>query len=313
MRLVKLQYWIPATILSGLSLIMCILVGASILSCPKLRSKGFNIFLVFLLLPDVILNLHSLIIYSIELSEDKYLEMISFKGCVYVMCIYGYYLFANMWTSVLICYEVHQLLVNSRNTRRYIPLQTKTAIKRASIPHFLGFLFVFFFFLILPVFGVHTDQNSCWDIRTRETDIVLFIFVCGLNMVIPFFYISYVTLDVYWRNLLPSMGNNRFIASFFLRTTIISAIITAITISATLVRTPHSWKAFIVSINLQGLVVGGLSLMKADVRRAFFSFTTCGIVKEHRNNTFNTSIDSSIAITTNVTTTVIQINYDDDN
>ncbi len=208
--------------------------------------------------------------------------MISFNCCVYLNSLYGYYLFVNMWTSAAICYEVHQLLLRSHNAIRSTPLEPKTVIKRASIPHFFGILCVSVRGLILPQFGFHTGQNSCMGIRTTRTDIALFIFI-GFIMAIPFLYICWITFDVHWRKLLPPEGKSRYLATFFLRTTIICALITVVTILGLSMRAEPSRILFIFSVSVQGLVVSGLSLLKPDLRKAFFSLICCGTKKDKHN------------------------------
>ena len=271
--------YILSMILSASSLILCTLVCVSILSCPKSRSRGFNTYLIFLLLPDIFLNLNTIIIYAIELSEDKFLAMISFEACAYAMIIYGNYLFCNMWTSALICYEVHQLLFNSYNAVRYEPSKPLTVIKRVSILQFLGFSFSSIPFLILPLFGIRTSENSCLGIRTKETEIVLYFYVCGVTTVLPFSYICYVSSDIYRKKLLPPTGNSRFLATFFCRTTIITTILTIIIMITLLVRTDGTTTMFLFCICGQGFIISGLSITKPDIRRAFSNFISCGTIK----------------------------------
>ena len=275
MSLLEKGTYVPAAILSGVSFILCSVLCSAILLSPKSRSKGFNIYLVFLLLPDIFLNLNTFIIYTIELSEDKFLVMLSFEACVYQASIYIYFLFCNMWTSALICHEVHQLLVKSYRAERFTPSKPLTVIKRTSVIHIFAVLCVLIIYVILPKFDIDSRQDFCMEYVTRKTDIVIYFFVIGMTTCIPLLYLFYVTFDVYWRKLLPPAGKSRFVATFFLRTTFVCTMLTILVIFSLVIREENTWRILIIGISGQGAVVAGLSIMKPDVRKTVWLMLTC--------------------------------------
>ncbi len=293
------EIYIPSAVLSGLSLTLCAILCCAIILSPKSRSKGFNIYLVFLLLPDVLLNLYGFVTFIIELSDDKYLVMISYKACVVHGCIFIYYTFANMWTSALICYEVHQLLVNSHNAVRFQASKPLTVIKRATIINISAVLCSVMMFIVLPEFGINSGLSYCWALFTRETRIVLYFFVVGLSTAIPLLYLLYITFDVYWRKLLPPTGKSRFVATFFLRTTTMCAILTIMIILALVMETDSAANVLIITVSGQGLVVGGLSILKPDVQKTVWRMLTCQ--KAEQNDERPTIYSGNGSVTGSVT------------
>ena len=267
------KIYIPVTIIIAFSLIVCLLVCSATLWTSKMRSKGFNLYLAGLLLPDIILNISAFIINCIQFAEDKYIEEISLNGCTFISSVVSYYLLANMWTSALICSEVHMLLVKSYKAERFTPSKPLTVIKRVAFVNFLACVTVITIYLILPPFGIDPGDSVCLEIPTRETDIVIQFIKFFAS--VPLLYICYVTFDVYWRKLLPPRGKSRFVATFFLRTAIISTILTIVTIVATSIRDGITFKVINFVYHGQGLLVGGMSMMKPDVRKMIWQILCC--------------------------------------
>ena len=113
-----------------LSLTMCLIVSSAAIWTPKMRSRGFNLYLLGLLFPDFIMNLTVLIISFIELAEDKKIETMSLDASVFGMAMITYNYAVNIWISALICNKVHRILVNSHNAVRSVREDPKKIIKK---------------------------------------------------------------------------------------------------------------------------------------------------------------------------------------
>ncbi len=73
-----------------------------------------------------------------------------------------------------------------------------------------------------------------------------------------------MTFDVYWRKLLPPTGESRFVATYFLSTTIMCAIRTVMVMFALVTETDDAANVLVITVSGQSLVVGGLSIMKPE-------------------------------------------------
>ena len=274
------QRWlyIAATILAGLSFIFCALVCSAILWSPKTRTIDFNLYLVALILPDVIVNLTDFIIRCIGLSEDKTMVMISFFGCVFNSCINTYYILTNIWTSALICSEVHQLLVKSNNAKRFIQSEPRKVLKRASILNVSLILFVLVIYVMMPQFGINIGKATCLHVWHKRTFLFLIVFSC-FTLKLPIIYICYITIDVYRNKLLPTTDQSRFIATFFIRTAILTTIFTLVVTLLIIIGGEETNNVFDFTKSGQGLIIAGFSMMKPDIRRSVLHFVSCGVVR----------------------------------
>ena len=285
--------YICVVVIISFSLIACILVCLATLWTPKMRSKGFNVYLAAILLPDIILNISAFIIYCIQFAEDKYIEEVSLNGCAFIVMIYGYYIFCNMWTSALICHEVHMLLVKSYRAERFTPSTPLAVTKKVALVNFIACLAMITTYVIVPLFDIDTVRNACFGVETTETNISMSTIV--IFSFLPLVYICYVTFDVYWRKLLPPAGKSRFVASFFLRTAIISTILTVVVTIANFMRTDIAWNIALVIQHGQGLIVGGLSMMKPDVQKTIWQIVSCQRSADESNNSTAYTINKRIS------------------
>ncbi len=272
------QRWIyiAATIVAGSSFIVSALVCSAILWSPKTRTIGFNLYLVALILPDVIVNLTDLIIRCIGLSEDKTMVMISYFGCVFNTSIHTYYILTNVWTSALICKEVHQLLVKSNNAKKFI-LSPRTVIKRVLILNCFLILGVLAMYAIVPLFGIKIGKALCLYIWQEGTFLFLIILSC-FTINLPIIYILYIAVDVYRKNLLPTTDQSRFIATFFIRTSILTTIFTVVVSLLIIIVGDETNHLFDFTKSGQGLIIAGFSMMKPDIRRSVLHFVSCGML-----------------------------------
>ena len=226
----------------------------------------------------VVVNLVTLILNIVELSLNDYLDSFSHAGCVFLASVHGYYIFTNLWTSALICHEVYWLLKKSSKAIRFKPTKSKIVILRVAILHFSAIVGGLIIYLILPLVGINITR--CLGTESEQLSELSFV-VLSILIILTIFpvllYICYMTVDVYRSNLLPPKGKSRFVATFFIRTAILTTIFT-LALAATVSigkRIPSKFFDFLRSG--QGIVIAGMSLMKPDVRKTTLYFVTCGM------------------------------------
>ena len=268
--------FIVGTILAGSSLIICTSICSAIIFSRRTRGRSFNLYLAALLIPDVVVNSVSLIINIVELSLNDYMDSFSHAGCVFLASVHGYYIFTNLWTSALICHEVYWLLKKSSKAIRFKPTKSKIVILRVAILHFSAIVGGLIIYLILPLVGIDITSDPC--LGTESKGSFVFVIVLIILTIFPvLLYICYMTVDVYRSNLVPPTGKSRFVATFFIRTAILTIIFT-LALAATVSigkRIPSKFFDFLRSG--QGIVIAGMSLMKPDVRKTTLYFVTCGM------------------------------------
>lgn len=267
------------TVLSGLCFIICTLICSAIIFSRKTRRKSFNLYVVALIVPDIIVNLVSLVVNIIELSEDEHVESLSHGTCVFIASVSGYYIYTNLWTSALICYEVYWLLKKSSSAERYKPTEVKVVLLRVVALHVSAVLGAVIIYVLLPLVGIDITENPCLGTQQEETFIITMILVL-ITILPPLLYICYVTVDVYKRNLLPPAGKSRFVATFFIRTVLLTIIFTLALASTLTLRKRAASKAFDFLRSGQGIVIAGMSLMKPDIQKTTLHFVTCGMFRE---------------------------------
>ena len=286
-----------------LSLTMCLIVSSAAIWTPKMRSRGFNLYLLGLLFPDFIMNLTVLIISFIELAEDKKIETMSLDACAFGMAMITYNYAVNIWISALICNKVHRILVNSHNAVRSVREDPKKIIKKIIFVNFIACIMSILVYVIAPQFGVNSHENACLNLRTRDSD--LFFVIYSIFTYFPILYVCYVTFDVYWRKLLPPPGTSRFIATFFLRTAIVSTIMSTAASVATWHRDETTFKAFQFVVHAQGLIVGAMSMMKPDILKTVSEMCYCAkSVEKSKNSNMNITNGQKTNITLKQSTAV---------
>jgi len=258
------NFFISIVILAAVSAISCAVVIGSVLWSKKASASGFNLYLIFLLIPDLLFNIRQCIVNILILKAGvfplKYHCMIgAFTTVSYVMI--------NLWMNVLIAHEVYQMLQHSHQAKRYKPSSPRIVFCRVSIVYIISIIFSMLTLFNTPLIDGRLDSKNCIP-TFFGSGFESFIARYAINVLahfLPCIYLIYIAVIVRKNNLLPPGGKSRFLALFFFRVAIITVCFTATGLMVILV---DSLYIFLVITIIQGILVSLTSLQKEDIYAA---------------------------------------------
>ena len=272
--------WSAITLSVGsFSLIVCL----SILSSRKARQNSFNLYIVYLMIPDFIFSLLCFMTCFMNAINGEYWSgwMCNFQQ--------GYAVFgigANTWLNAVVTYQLHTMLRYSYRRRRY------RSPSRATVSIHAAIVYLFCFFLgswgvyDKQMFPYHSGTYSglaCLPLEVDRASTMFFWFIFfPLFAGIPILYVGYACYDV-WRNtLLPPTGKRRLLAVYFARLIIVFLVMWIPTVVVLFVVPVGPWLSFAGGSwsHLQGFVSAVVSLMKPDIAASFKNLITCNWCKE---------------------------------
>lgn len=252
------------SVLSGITFLSCVIFIGGIMSCPQTRVQGYNIYLVFLAIPDSVANLIVLVrcILSLVGAPVDPTVQIFFASMEY------FYASSNMWLNAIIVWRVHVLLQKTRLCMIAPPPAVKQVCREAAFVYawaaaWFGWAFALYY------------RGLVWF--SLDEVVNAWIVTQALMVGPPLIYVLYVTWDVHRKKLLPLSGSTRVISLYFLRVVIVFLVTWVpyyiiynvawiVTGSRTMVQVTY----FIGS--LQGLISVSVAMTKPDVKRAVFKF-----------------------------------------
>ena len=269
--------WVAVGFLVG---ILSLIVGISIITSRNARKNPFNLYLVYLSIPDFSFSCLCGITCLLNAINEEYLSewMCNFQSW-YVVFGIG----SNAWINACVTRELHQMLCSSGRFRRYCPPSRGYVTLQA--------LAVYLFNACLGIWGTIDAPNWPFytEVRTglaclpifpdKKSSIYFGAVFLPLFVGLPSFYIIYVTVDVWRRGLLPPSGRRRLLAIYFARLilvfyfmwipTVIALFMLLGKLSPTTVYLGGLWS------HLQGAVSAGVSMLKPDIFAAVKAFVTC--------------------------------------
>lgn len=264
------DFIIIVLILSFICATFCFIVVCSVLCSGKTRVDGFNLYLVFLLVPDVCQSIMQIIVRSVSLKNNIYYVK---NQCIIGCFIMNAYIGSNLWMNVLVAHEIFIMLKHTNQGKRFKPSSPKVVLCRVSIVYSLSIVMaILLTFNTKPLLDTRIDSEHCnprfYGVRT----IVCGYFLVGLAYCSPPMYLIYITFVVYKKNLLPPTGKSRFLALYFLRITIVAIIFTIIAILTSL---DDIAEGLIILVALQGIFVSLMSVAKNDIYDAVMGAFCC--------------------------------------
>jgi len=262
--LVARVIWI---VLSSITFLVCFIFILAILSDRITRTQGYNLYLVFLAIPDAVVNLFTVIRNSLTITGAP----VSPTVHIFLASIEYFYAAANMWLNGLIVGQIHLVLRKSNRFIKVSPPSVTTVCKQAAgIYAFALGWFGWAFFLYyrgLVIFPLDRVVNI-W--------IVTRVFMVAP----PLLYVIYVCVDVWRRNLLPRSGRTRILSLYFLRVVIVFLVtwVPYFIIYEIAWNVTHSrWMVHISYYlgSIQGFMSVAVALSKPDIKRAVFRVVFC--------------------------------------
>ena len=260
--LVAASIW---TVLSGITFLACSILILAILRSKKARAQGYNLYLVFLAIPDAFFNLFSLARNIINISGN---HLSSEMGGT-VHALEWFHTAANMWLTALIVFQVHTMLTKSQHFERTPPPTVKqVCAQSAGVYAFSALWAAWSLALLLQGQNMFSNTNAAW--LTSK----------ALMVGPPFVYVIASCTHVWWKQLLPRQGRTRVLSLYFLRVVIVFFLTWVpflILVDVTYYKTQSLWMlglAYYFS-SLQGLLSVLVALGKPDVKRAVTKFLCC--------------------------------------
>ncbi|CAJ1937602.1 unnamed protein product [Cylindrotheca closterium] len=273
-------YWYTWAVITVSVGLFSFLLFASILTNKKVRRKPFNLYLLYLLVPD----------FTFSLLCGITCFMNAFKGSYYskAMCnmqqwytVFG--IGGSAWINAIIAYQVHAMLKDSNVRRRY-RVPTSNAVSLQCLAAFAWVIF-------LGSWGVYEEARfpfhsglisglACLPTEVdEESSYYFWLLFVPLFVGIPTFYGLHVSFDIQRRKLLPPTGKRRLLSIYFGRLLLVFCIfwIPSVILIFVLPSFTPSWSGFAGGTwsHLQTLMSAVVISRKPDIYKAFMDFLCC--------------------------------------
>ena len=183
------------TALSGITFIVCSILIMGILRSPKVRAQGYNLYLVFLAIPDALFNLFSFCRNIVNISGGQLSNEVG--GTVHAL--EWFHTAANFWLNALIVYQVHTMLIKAQKFVRTPPPTIRQVLCQVGFIYFFAALWAAWS-LVLLLQGSNIFDNTNTP---------------------PFLYTIVACIDVWWKKLLPTQGRTRVLSLYFMRVVLV--------------------------------------------------------------------------------------------
>jgi len=265
---------------------------------PEYKYNSFNLYLLFLCLPDIALNTYLITVYSrfaTQSLDTDYRTMVLWPAArfsgqkIQAKAWNDAFLLgctaANQYLNVVITYEVFTLLKKSRQGIRSPPPSPSKACLQA---------FASYAFAAIPAtLRIILDRFAGEDSRKkRRAGRILGSFFFLLSTGLPTIYICYVCVVIWKRKLLPSIGGRlRSLALYFFRILLTFFLVWFPgTVLTNIGHSPKYSKLYSLGLLLfaiQPVLCTTMALTKDDVRISvmnLLTFSYCRRTTHHENN-----------------------------
>jgi hypothetical protein len=260
--------------------IFAVVVFLGIVSSRRTRDNPFNLYLLYLLVPDIVFSLSCAVTCLLNAVNGEYWStwMCNFQQWY---CVFG--IGGSMWLNAVIAYQIHTMLRLSHNRRRYRPPTRKQVTMHSLVVYlYTGFLGTWGLTdnEKFPYYAGSASGFACLP-REIDTRTSIFFWLCFFPLFagIPIVYVAYVSYNVFMRKLLPPSGKRRLLAIYFFRLisafwimwipTLVILFVVTTGVPTSVLFAGGTWS------HLQGAVSAGLSLMKPDIKDAVKNFVLC--------------------------------------
>lgn len=274
------KYWYSWVALAFINGFFSLLVFLSIVANRRARRKPFNLYLIYLMIPDFTFSLLCALTCLMNAIHGSYWShwMCNFQQ-FYVVFGIG----ANAWLNLIIAHQLHIILRFSKCRRRY-KLPTRRVVTIHAIASYSWCLFLASWGTFeSKKFPFHSGQASglaCLPLDGEDLTSSLFFWLCFFPLFagIPVGGVTWICWDIYYRNLMPPPGRRRIFTIYFARLIIVFLImwIPTLLLLFVLARVPHAL-SFIGGTwsHMQGGLSAYLILLKPDIWKAFRKFMPC--------------------------------------
>ena len=256
-------------------------VLAGILCKRRTRKNPFNLYLVYLMIPDILFSAGCAFSCLMNVLNGQYWgdETACFFQSFYL--IFGFA--GNAWLNMLIGQEVHRLLLSSRELRRY-KMPTTRAVTVKAVCAYVWAAF-------MASWGIWGAYATWWPqqavlmqgmgclpmVYDTTTSLFYFLVFLPLAVGIPIGYVLYIAFDIWRRELMPSSGKRRMLSIYFMRIVAVFLIMWIPFLILVVTSTGNPLIFFLGGSwgHIQGILSSAMSLTKPDVYQAVREFITC--------------------------------------
>ena len=174
--------------------------------------SGYNLYLVYLALPDLVLNLYILGMYS-SYANQKY--HINFEGIIildfYAAPFEGSFVVAcstaNLCMNCVVLYEIRILLQRTKDVLRHKPPSlTKVTIQAAVVYMFSIIVFTIHYVITKKKTDLYSNDNYAMYKRLENVNLALAVLI---PYIFPIFFSAYICIIIWFHELLPVGGRMR--------------------------------------------------------------------------------------------------------
>ena len=278
-ELVRYWYsWSAIALASGIFILTIFL--SLIMASPKVRRQSFNLYLLYLMIPDFSFSLLCGITCLMNAIHGSYWShwMCNFQQWY---CVWG--IGSNCWINAIITWELHKLLKCCQQTKRYtIPPPQRVTCQALTVYLCCAFLGTWGLFERehFPYHALQSSGLACIPVETDQASSLFFWLVFfPIYSGIPVVYVIYVTVDIWRRRLLPPAGKRRLLALYFGRIVVVFLVMWGpfFLLNFVFALWMPTWVMFFGGIfsHLQGPASAGVSLLKPDIYVAVQDLLHC--------------------------------------
>lgn len=274
------KYWWAWAFVALVVGITSLIVFLGIATNKKAMQNPFNLYLLFLAIPDFVFSLSCGITCLLNATNGEYWAawMCNFQQWY---CVFG--IGSNAWLNACVTRELYTMLKFSDKRRRYKSPSRRFVSQQA--------LAVYLYMAFLGTWGImeaphwpfHSGASgglACLPIEVdQQSSLFFWLAFFPLFAGIPSIYIVFVTYQVWRRKLLPPTGKRRLLTVYFGRLVVVFYVMwlpTLVILFAFSSFVPP-WVHFVGGLwsHLQGAVSAGVSVLKPDIYAAVMAFLTC--------------------------------------
>jgi hypothetical protein len=291
------KYWYSWAVLAFVNGLFSFIVFLSIITNKKVRGKPFNLYLIYLMIPDFVFSLLCTMTCLLNAINGAYWShfMCNFQQ-FYVVFGIG----ANAWLNCVVAYQLHMILRNSKIGRRYkLPTRRRVTIQAVTVYLWCSFLGSWGIYEA-DNFPFHSGQVSglaCLPIEGRDKNSLIFFWVCffPLFVGIPIAFVVGICWDILFRKLMPPPGRRRLFMIYFGRLITVFLIMWIPCMLILFILAAPHWVDFLGGSwsHLQGGVSAFLILLKPDIWEAFKEFITCHCHEDENSQQFGSGMFGS--------------------
>jgi hypothetical protein len=280
---VLVQMWISWSAVTAVSALFAAILFFGILCSKRARRQSFNVYLLFLTLPDLLFAVLCTITCTMNAIRGHFWStgMCNFQAFYAIVGIGS-----NLWLSAAITYEIHRLLRYSHQRRRYYAPTRRTVALQATAAYLYcgilgGLVYVDQVVEDFPFHVASPAGAACIPTvgPTLPSQLFFWLLFIPIYVGLPVAYILLVAVDIYRRRLIPPPGKRRTLTVYFGRMVVVIIVMWIPFLLAAYIIGPWSprwlmWSGGTAS-HFQAVISVIIALLKPDVRVAVVQLLTC--------------------------------------